>query len=337
MATLKDVAVRAGVSTRTVSNVVNDWPHVSDRMRTLVLDAIDELGYHPNLAARNLRNGRSGLIAVALPEFDVPYFAELTRCLVEEFERRDLTVVVEQTDGKLQRERAFLNRNARASMFDGIVFNPVEIDSTEVESLSAGRPMVLLGEQHSAGVARVSMDNVSAAREATEHLIGLGRTRIGLIGDHPTAGRATAQQRRAGYEAALNAAHLPIRSELIPPTRMFRRADGLFAMDRLLALRTPPDAVLCLNDLVAIGAMRSIQRSGRTVPDDVAIVGFDGVEEGRYHTPSLTSMAPDKRMLAERTVDALVRQLEQDHHGYDLDQTVPFSLAIGGSSDRNRS
>jgi LacI family repressor for deo operon, udp, cdd, tsx, nupC, and nupG len=331
MTTLKDVAERAGVSVRTVSNVVNDWPHVRPAMRAKVKKVIEELGYEPNLAARNLRSGRSGLIALVVPEVDVPYFAELTRCIVDEFSARGMTVVVEQTDGQLTRERELMNRGAKGSLFDGVIFSPVEMSSQEIEDRRSTVPLVLLGEQHTSVLDHVLVDNIAAAQEATQHLVDLGRRRIALIGDRPAVRLNTSMLRTEGYKAALRSAGITPDPALMPTTSKFHRADGAAAMQELLALPTRPDAVFCLNDLLALGAMRTILKAGLRIPEDIAVVGFDGIEEGRYSTPTLTTVAPDKATIARKAVELLVAQIDGADVASHIEM-VPYRIELGEST-----
>jgi LacI family repressor for deo operon, udp, cdd, tsx, nupC, and nupG len=148
--------------------------------------------------------------------------------------------------------------------------------------------------------------NVAAARDATEHLLDLGRRRVAAIGDQPYSTGETAQLRTVGYRQAHARAGLDLDERLIVPTANFHRRVGAEAMERLLALSEPPDAVFCYNDLLALGAMRSLTRAGRRIPDDVAVVGLDDIEEGQYSTPSLTTVAPDKAKIARTAVDTLI-------------------------------
>lgn len=316
MVTLKDVAERAGVSVRTVSNVVNDWPHVRPAMRARVQTVIDDLGYKPNLAARSLRKGRSGLVALIVPEIDVPYFAELTRCVVEEFSARGMTVVVEQTDGDLARERELIERETRM-LFDGIIFSPLAMSSAEIlarggraSTGTSSIPLVLIGEQLGAEFDHVLIDNIAAAQLATQHLIELGRRRIALIGRQPGAGINTSELRVEGYKAALRAAGLPIDYALTPATSRFSRLSGATITLDLLTLDDPPDAIFCLNDLLAIGALRTLNRSGVRVPEQVAVIGFDDIDEGRFATPSLSTIAPDKQAIAREAAALLLARIE---------------------------
>ncbi|WP_020390549.1 LacI family DNA-binding transcriptional regulator [Kribbella catacumbae] len=312
-ATLREVAERAGVSARTVSNVVNDFPQVAPATRARVQQALDELGYQPNAVARNLRNGRSGLIALVLPELDVPYFAELTRAVIEQAAAAGYTVVVDQTDGDPVRERELVMRGNRAAMFDGLIFNPLALGSADLRNRSSSTPVVLLGERVvQGGLDHIMIDNVGAAELATRHLIDLDRQRIAAIGDQSDESRQTGRLRTEGYQSALRSAGHEMRPDLIRPTEFFHRADGAAAMSDLLALPDPPDAVFCYNDLLALGALRTILSHGLRVPDDIALVGFDDIEDGRYSTPSLTTIRPDKTQIAKHAVQLLLNRLDGD-------------------------
>jgi LacI family repressor for deo operon, udp, cdd, tsx, nupC, and nupG len=309
--TIYDVARHAGVSPRTVSNVINDYPFVADRTRQRVQESIQALGYRPNLTARNLRRGRTGMIALAVPELAVPYFAELCGAVMEEAARRSYTMIIEQTDGAPDRERKLLEDSARAQLFDGLIFSPLALGARDLIPAAKRAPVVLLGERVNDGpFDHVTIDNVAASREVVAHLAGLGRQRIAAIGDQPYETGETAQLRTQGYLEGLEIACLPADRRLIAGARRFHREAGAQAMRQLLELRNPPDAVFCYNDLLAAGAIRVLLTAGLRVPEDVAVAGFDDIEEGRYSTPTLTSLAPDKRRIAAMAVEQLFRRLE---------------------------
>ncbi|MGO4533904.1 LacI family DNA-binding transcriptional regulator [Leifsonia sp. 2MCAF36] len=305
------MAELAGVSIRTVSNVVNGYVPVSDAKRERVEAAVAALGYRPNVAARNLKAGRSGLIALVVPELDVPYFSELARFIVTFGRNLGFTVVVDQTDGDPDREKELMTRDGRAAMFDGIILSPLALSQADLDQREAAAPLVLLGERIADGNNdHVTIDNVAAAQEATGHLIDLGRQRIAAIGDQPYETGETAQQRTRGYELAHAARGRAVDRSLIVPTRRFHFSDGSSAMTALLERPgPPPDAVFCYNDLLAIGAIRTLLAAGLRVPEDVAVVGFDDIEAGRYHTPSLTTISPDKPEIARLALERLVARL----------------------------
>ena len=302
---LRDVARRAGVSVRTVSNVVHDAPYVADSTRARVQQALDELDYRPNLAARTLRQGRSGLLGLVVPEIDSPYFGELAGLLADAAERRGATLVVDQTRGDAGRERRLLS-GPSGQLVDGLLLSPWALSPAEVSSRRQGVPLVLLGERYDDSVDHVGVDSVAAARTATEHLLSSGRRRIAALGLQPHLANQTALQRVTGYRSALLAAGRPVDERLEVPVRRLHRADGARAMRVLLALADPPDAVFCFTDELALGALRVAWERGVRVPDDLAVVGFDDIEDGRWSRPSLTTVSPDKDTLAEVAVTRLL-------------------------------
>jgi DNA-binding LacI/PurR family transcriptional regulator len=310
---LKDVAQVAGVSIKTVSNVVNDSVHVAVETRARVQRAIDELGYHPNATARRLRTGRSGVIALAFPELPSPYFAELAVEVIAAARRHGCTVLMDDTAGDPNAELRIAS-GLGDPMIDGVILSPLGLDQHELAARKHELPLVLLGEADFGLVCdHVHIDNVAAAREAVEHLIESGYRRIAAIGWQDPTPRATAQQRMAGYRQALEAAGLTTEPALFPPVRAYFRPDGAAAMRRLLKLPERPDAVFCFNDLMALGALRAAHEAGLRVPRDIALVGFDDVEEAEYAIPALTTVAPDKTGIAEAAVDALLHRITHGH------------------------
>lgn len=308
-ASLKDVAALAGVSVRTASNVVNDFPHVAAATRARVQRALDELQYRPNLAARNLRRGRSGLLGLLVPEIASPYFSELAALLAEAAERRSWTLLIDQTGGDAARERRLLDGGAAQSV-DGLIVSPWALSPAEIAGRGDAVPLVLLGERGAGGdVDYVGVDNVSAAVTATEHLVQNGRRRIAALGLQPHLSNDTARQRLEGYRRALAAAGMRADAELEVPVQALHRGDGAAALSRLLELDSPPDAVFCFNDQLALGAIRAAHDAGLRVPADLAVVGFDDIEDGAYSTPSLTTIAPDKREIAEAAISCLADRM----------------------------
>lgn len=327
---LKDVAQRAGVSVRTVSNVVNDAPHVSAATRARVQQVLDELDYRPNLAARTLRSGRSGLLGLVVPEIDSPYFGELAGLVADAAERAGATLVVDQTRGDADRERRLLS-GPSGQVVDGLLLSPWALSPAEVAGRRQGLPLVLLGERYDSTVDHVGVDNVAAARTATAHLIASGRRRIAALGLQPHLANSTALQRVTGYREALGAAGRPVEAQLEVPVARLHRADGARAMHSLLALPDPPDAVFCFTDELALGAMRVAWERGVRVPDDLALVGFDDVEDGRWSRPSLSTVSPDKAVLAEVAVARLLARVGGSDEPA-CSTTTPHTLVVRESS-----
>jgi len=331
MASRREVAEAAEVSMRTVSNVVNGYVHVAESTRRRVLEAIEKLDYRPSELARSLKRGRSGLIALVLPELDTPYFAELTRAFVEEGARRDLTVVIDQADGDLDRERYLIDRTDYGSMFDALIISPLALRPELIESVGADRALVFLGENEFPRFDHVMIDNRAAAFEAVTHLVNTGRRRIGAIGAE-SAHNGSSSLRLAGYREAVEAAGLDTGDSLVEYVSAFRRADGSAAMQRLLERPDPPDAVFCFSDPLALGALRVLLTSGVRVPDDIALVGFDDIEEAAYTTPSLTSISPDRQYIACAALDLVAAKLDGSTASEPTRTIAPYTLSIRESS-----
>ncbi|MEV6282599.1 LacI family DNA-binding transcriptional regulator [Kribbella sp. NPDC051770] len=319
-----DVARYAGVSARTVSNVVNGYVHVSPEVRAKVQAAIDALGYQRSAAARGLRLGRTGLIALGVPSLRERYFADLAEAVVHEAERHELTVMVEVTGGRRERERLVLG-GGRSSLTDGALLSAIELTAADAR-LAAGTayPLVLIGDRRLDGpFDHVAIPNVAGARAATGHLVALGKRRVVLLGD--AAANKSGRLRREGFRKALAEAGLEAQEELAIP---WTREAGRAAVDKLRRA----DAVFALNDSLALGVLAGCAELGVDVPGELAVVGFDDVEEAQYSTPPLTSVAPSVGQIARRGVELLAQRLA-DPTRTPEHVTTDFRLVVRGSTD----
>ncbi|WP_233571673.1 LacI family DNA-binding transcriptional regulator [Cellulomonas triticagri] len=307
--TMADVAVAAGVSVKTVSNVLAEHPGVREETRARVLTAVDALGYRLNPAASRLRSGRTGVIAFALPHLYQPYFGDVAERVIAEGERHGYTVVIEPTDALLARERAVLS-GGRAQQVDGAILSPAALGVIDLQGLHVEGPVVLLGARLDDPPAdQVVMDDRGASRTAVAHLLAAGRTRIAAVGTTQDGG--SADEREAGYRDALTAAGVPVDPALLLDAPDWdRRSSGAAAAVRLLDSGAPFDAVFCFNDAMAFGVLRVLASRGLRVPEDVAVVGFDNTEQSRFSTPPLTSVDPGQEQIARTAVDLLVRRIE---------------------------
>lgn len=308
-ATLRDVAAQAGVSIKTVSNVVHDFPHIRQSTRERVLAAIDELGYKPNITARSLRSGRTGVIGLALPQLSQSYFGELADAVIQAAERRNLVVLVEQTGGDRDRELSMLT-SARLQLVDGLIFSPLGLAADDAAQLRVPYPMVLLGERvFDAPVDHVAMRNVDAARAATRHLLERGCRRIAVIGAEAGDVPGSASLRLQGYREALAEAGVPFDAALLGRVQRWDRADAAAVMRRMLAAGTPVDGVFGFTDTLALGAMREVQAAGLRIPEDVAVIGFDSIDETLYSLPPLSTIDPGRADIAETAVGLLADRI----------------------------
>jgi DNA-binding LacI/PurR family transcriptional regulator len=329
---LKDVAQRAGVSIKTVSNVVNGYVHVRPETRARVNAAIDALGYRPNLTARSLRGGRTGVIALAVPDLTSPYFAEIAEGVIDAAEELGWTVLIDQTDGRRERELLVLH-GIRDHLIDGVVFSPLALGDEDLRATRSEVPIVCLGERvHAGTMDHIAIDNVAAARTATNHLIERGRRRIAAVGVQASPVAETARLRLAGYTEALEEAGVEVASDMVVSATAWHRGEGLLAAKRLIESGTRPDAVFCFNDLLALGTLHGLAELGVVVPDDIAVVGIDDIEECRYVRPTLTSISPDKDAIARESVALLAERLVDPSGTTGREVEVDFQLVVRQSS-----
>jgi DNA-binding LacI/PurR family transcriptional regulator len=289
--TSADVAALAGVSRTTVSFVLNDRPgaSISATTRERVREAAAELGYHPHASARGLAGGKSHTLGFVLRQSAEQVagdaaLSETLRGLASAARTAGFRVMVEPLDPLEGTYEALL----RAQHADGIVVSGPRVDDVGLATLVRdGFPIVLQGSLPGLAIPSVDIDNVSGARRAVEHLIGLGRRRIACITNAPLAYTA-AQQRLDGYRAALEAAGMAVEETLIEEAA-FDAGSGHRAMARVLG-RARIDAVFVASDVVAFGAIAAIREARLRVPDDISLVGFDDIALAAFFDPPLTTV-----------------------------------------------
>jgi DNA-binding LacI/PurR family transcriptional regulator len=329
--TLKDVAQKAGVSVMTVSNVVHGAPHVTKEVRERVLAALEELNYQPNLPARYLRKRRVGMLALAIPDLSNPYFSEIGNAVIAAASTRSYAVLLDHTGGERANELLVIN-GLRPHLIDGVILSPRMLEPEDLQSRRVEIPLVLLSEYlFDVPYDNIAVDDVAVGRLATNHLLGLGRQRIAAIGTAEVRS-AAARLRLQGYTEALRDAGKYLEPQLIVPIASYHRNDGAQAMRYLLTLNPPPDAVFCFNDLLALGAMHTLREAGWRIPDDVAVIGVDDLEESRFVTPSLTTIAEDKERIGELAVSFLLGRIDGTRTGPPERVEVPFRLIVRQST-----
>ena len=311
MTTMQDVARHAGVSPMTVSNVINEHPHVRESTRQRVLASIAELGYHVNTAARTLRQGRTGVVCLAVPEIDRPYFGHLASLLIDRAAARGFELVVEQTEASRDRELDAIARS-RLRNYDGLILSAVQLHDDDAILLRGDYPTVILGERaFSEPLDHVVMANEDGARLAAAHLIDQGCARVAMLGGYHSGVGAVdvSTLRTRGFEEGLRGRGID------PAAAVIRSSDFSFegaraATTALLAEIPELDGLFCATDVIAIGAIRALADAGRRVPHDVKVVGFDDVPLAAYVTPSLTSVAPDHAAMADAAISLLIDRIE---------------------------
>ena len=309
--TSQDVAELAGVSRTTVSFVLNNVPgmKISQETRQRVLEAARQLNYYPASAARSLASGRTNFIGLVLCQSPTSIFAdaflpEVIRGLGEVAQECGFRILLESVED-VTRPDAYISL-VREKYIDGLIVSGPRSDDAQLPQLAKeGFPIVLLGQLNEVNFNFVDVDNVGAARMATEHLIALGHQRIGLITNAPPQYTAS-RDRQRGYRLALEAHGIAYDQNLVRYGN-FREESGYEAMTQLLELTERPTAMFVACDLVAFGAMEAIKEHGLAIPEDIALVGFDDVRLAPYVDPPLTTVRLPAYEQGQRAGDLLIR------------------------------
>lgn len=294
-ATLADVARVAGVVAMTASRAINSSGYVSDDVRKRVLKAARQLGYRPNVLARQLKSHRLNAIGILLPDIANPFSTALVEGVNQVFDQAGYTTFIATTSRSVDREKASLQAFVDHRV-DGLI---VATRGTKIGDAALRRlarqniPLVTIGRPvQLACVDSVTADHAQGAYDVVKHLLALGHRRIGFIGIAPEDGKTL--RRYGGYVAALREAGIePLSEYTVGPLgapAFATQEDGYQGMMRLAALKRPPTAVFARNDFAAIGAMRAAHKLGLAVPRDVAIAGFDNIPLTTFTTPPLTTV-----------------------------------------------
>lgn len=318
--TLESVAERAGVSVKTASNAVNGTGRMAVDTRSRVLAIIDELGYRPNIAARNLTLGRTGAISLAVPTFKAAYLAEVAEAFVERARSLDLVAYVSTyPDDGIGGCREFLRR-FNPQVADGAVVILPELEHLDEGDFDVDFPLVCLGTRSTHGRADlVTTDHVTDARTAAAYLLARGSSSIAVVGARTTfnaeaiagAEEGNAELRLRGVQDALRAAGRPLDPRLVGVTgHDWTIGAGFRATREAIASGVPFDGLVCLNDGLAIGAISALREHGLRVPDDVQVIGFDNIEESAYLAPPLTTMDSRIEWIARTALERLLARVE---------------------------
>lgn len=289
MATIQEVAQKAGVSVATVSRVLNTPEKVSMKARAKVEEAIQALSYEPSALGRNLRNSESRLLLVILPTVSNPFYSEIIRGIEDTAVEQGYNILLCQTDSKPEREAIYFNM-VRNRLADGIILMDPTVNQKNLHELASKYPVVRCSEfDEDQKIPFVSIDNELAAYQAVRHLLKLGHRKVALINSDEKY--LYARERRAGYERVLKEFDIQVEKKWIYHASGVDFESGQKAMRALLRLDDRPTAVFAVSDMLAIGALKEVHASGYRVPDDIAIIGFDKVSFSNMTFPSLTTVS----------------------------------------------
>lgn len=282
------------------------------------------------------RATRTGLIALAVPQLEEPYFAELGSRLVRGADERGLAVLIVQTEGDHSREIDVAN-GVGLPPIDGLIHIPRSLTVADLTRRTSPGPLVLLGEHIQVSpFTHITIDNRIAARTATEHLLSVGSRRIAYIGRRDSRPSDAADRRHVGYVEALEAAGLPAASALTAQVDAFTAEEGERVGAEMVRALPDLDGVVCSNDSVALGVLAALHAAGRRAPDDVAVIGIDDIRASRFAVPALSTIAPDHDRLVDAAFTELERQLTSPP-GADLPVrhvTIPAALVRRASTAR---
>lgn len=321
-ATIKDVARAAGVSVTTVSHVFNETRPVAPETERRVRAAIEELGYHPSSLARALRGERTGTIGMLVTSSTNPFFAQVIKGVEEQCFERGYSLVLGNTGDDRSRLAAHLS-TLLEKRIDGLVVLTTNAEPRFFDDLQALRslPLVAIDTDEREGVTVVNDDSRLGGALAAEHLLSRGFRRIGVLAGpeaHPRAKR-----RLQGFAEALKKAGAPLDKALLQRCDM-SLSGGDRAMRQLLASQPePPEAIFCMNDLVAIGALHALDEAGIEVPGQVSLIGYDDIEMAAYCRPPLTTVRQPTGDMGRRAADSLIGQIEKGLHEGDAITLAP--------------
>jgi len=309
MASIKDIALRAKVSTTTVSHVVNGTRFVSDKVRHEVESAIRELNYVPSAVARSLKSNSTKTIGMLIPNCSNPYFAEIVRSVEDHCFGAGYTLILCNTDDEPHRQSAYLQVLSEKRI-DGMIIISTGEDK-DLRGLLQGLriPTVLLDRE----IEDVNCDLVETAHVlgglmATNHLISLGHQRIACLAG--PANLNSSAQRIEGWRTALAQAGLSAESSGLLWHSDFSSQGGFSTMQSILASPLAPTAVFVCNDLMGIGALSAAHQAGIQIPQQMSVMGFDDIELARFASPALTTIAQPKQRIGTAAVDMVLERIQ---------------------------
>ena len=325
------MARHAGVSTATVTRVLNGSGPVAHETRERVLHAVEELHYVPNAVARHFFQKRTRLLGLIIPDITNSYFAQLSRGVEDRAAAAAHHVIIGSSDLTVEREQSYVSVFL-SRVVDGVIVTPSGRGGSDLARfLELGIPMVY-ADRAQPGVPApiVKVDNIRAAREGVEHLLDLGHDRIAIITGPLEFG--TAAERLDGFLAAYRSRGLEPIGDLTRHGYM-RASGGYAAMTDLFELDDPPTAVMCFNSLVALGAIEAAVERGRHLPDDLSLITFDDIDAFRAMNPPITVIAQPAYEIGVAAADLLLRQLgEMPDEQIPSEVILPTRLIVRGST-----
>jgi LacI family transcriptional regulator len=326
---IKDVAREAGVSTATVSHVVNGTKYVTDDTRKRVLEAVERCEYHPNAHARSLASGRSNMIGLLISDISNPFFPEVVKAIEAAAFEHGYNIILINTNYDSERAAEYVRRLSELKMA-GVALMTSELDSELFHEITR-RQVSVVFDSHDLASERMSnicVDYAAGIEEAVRHLVSLGHRRIAHIAG---AYRIPSGVIRRDAFLDFMARHLPDEPTPAVYEGDFRLDGGRRAASEILAAKELPTAVIAANDMMALGAMREFRKAGLSIPADISVVGFDDIAFAALSEPPLTTVCSPRAEIGRRVVETLVTMIEHpDQRGSEL--RIPTHLITRDST-----
>jgi DNA-binding LacI/PurR family transcriptional regulator len=326
---IKDVAREAGVSTATVSHVINKTRSVSEATRQRVMRAIESCNYYPNAHARSLASGRSHTLGLLISDISNPFFPELVKTIETVAFEKGYDVILSNTDYNDERTLHYVQRFIERKVA-GVALMTSELDTTLIDELARYHVPVVFLDIGSAGVcmSNLVVDYGAGIEEALRHLVGLGHSKIAYVGG-PGHLRSAAKRLEAFRQSM--ACQLPGAAPPVIYEGDFRLEGGRRAAREILASDELPTAVIVANDMMALGVMQECHERGIHVPDDISVVGFDDIAFAALSNPPLTTVRLSRAELGRQAVEALLATIrDSDRQGVEIN--IPTHLVLRDST-----
>ena len=322
MATIKDVARMAGVSTTTVSHVINKTRFVAEATQKKVLAAVDELNYAPSAVARSLKCNTTRTIGMLVTKSTNPFFAEVVHGVEEYLYGEGYTLILCNTEGNLAKQRDYLRMLAEKRV-DGLLVMCSDLDEQLLQLLERQKdlPMVIMDW----GPESPQTDNIQDNAElggyvATKFFIEHGHKAIGCLTGHSE--KVACRERLKGFRKAMSEAGLAVNEDWLLEGD-FECESAVKAAEAFIAMKERPTAIFCFNDIMAMGLISTFQQAGIRVPDDVSIIGYDNIDLAPYFAPPLTTIHQPKRRLGKSAVEILMQRVKDKTHETQVFEMIP--------------
>jgi LacI family purine nucleotide synthesis repressor len=308
MATIKDVARLAGVSTTTVSHVINKTRFVAEKTTEKVWQAVEELNYAPSAVARSLKCNTTRTLGMLVTKSTNPFFAELVHGVEDYCYKQGYTLILCNTEGNLEKQRDYL-RMLSEKRVDGLIVVCSDLNEDLMLLLEKKRdlPMVVMDwGSHHIDTDRIEDNAELGGYLATKHFIDNGHTKIGCISGQMD--KNTCKHRLNGYFRALKEANIPVNENWLIEAD-FEADQAQIAAKQLATMSDRPTAVFCFNDIMALAAISTFNEHGLKVPDDISVIGYDNIDLTEYFSPPLTTIHQPKRRLGKTAVKLLLARI----------------------------